>query len=101
MNIFNLFGQNKQQDDPYWEFDKTKHFRPKLNRGEFFKLTGFDFGWFVLEPISEYIQDRKGELLWILGPPERRWVQAEQRLSCQHRICQHYLEDLSKIQGRS
>jgi antitoxin component YwqK of YwqJK toxin-antitoxin module len=25
-------------------------------------LTGFGFGWFVLEPISEYIQDREGEL---------------------------------------
>ncbi|MFY7733488.1 MAG: DMP19 family protein, partial [Bacteroidia bacterium] len=62
MNIFNLFGQNKQQNDPYWEFDKTKHFRPKLNKSDFFKLTGFDFGWLVLEPISEFIQDRKGEL---------------------------------------
>lgn len=62
MNIFNLFAQNKQKDDPYWQFDNTKHFRPKLNKGDFFKLTGFDFGWFVLEPISEFIQDRKGEL---------------------------------------
>ncbi|AWW29162.1 hypothetical protein DN752_02845 [Echinicola strongylocentroti] len=62
MNIFNLFGQNQPKEDPYWEFDQSKHFRPKLNTGEFFKLTGFDFGWFVLEPISEYIQDRKGEL---------------------------------------
>ena len=61
MNILNLFGQN-QPKDPYWEFDQSKHFRPKLNKGEFFKLTGFDFGWFVLEPISEFIQDRKGEL---------------------------------------
>jgi antitoxin component YwqK of YwqJK toxin-antitoxin module len=62
MNIFNLFGQNQPKNDPYWQFDQSKHFRPKLNKGEFFKLTGFDFGWFVLEPISEYIQDRKGEL---------------------------------------
>ena len=62
INIFNLFGQNKSNNDPYWEFDQSKHFRPKLNTGDFFKLTGFDFGWFVLEPISEYIQDRKGEL---------------------------------------
>lgn len=62
MNIFNLFGQNQPKEDPYWEFDQSKHFRPKLNTGEFFKLTGFDFGWYVLEPISEYIQDRKGEL---------------------------------------
>ena len=62
MNIFNLFGQNQPKNDPYWEFDQSKHFRPKLDKGDFFKLTGFDFGWFVLELISEYIQDRKGEL---------------------------------------
>ncbi len=62
MNIFNLFGQDKPKNDPYWEFDQTKHFRPKLNKGDFFKLTGSDFCWFVLEPISDYIQDRKGEL---------------------------------------
>lgn len=62
MNIFNLFGQNQSKNDLYWEFDKSKHFRPKLNKSEFFKLTEFDFGWFILEPISEYIQDEKGEL---------------------------------------
>lgn len=62
MNIFNLFGQNQPKNDPFWEFDQSKHFRPRLNKGEFFKLTGFDFCWFVLEPISEYIQDEKGEL---------------------------------------
>ncbi len=57
MNIFNLFGQDKPKNDPYWEFDQTKHFRPKLNKGDFFKLTGSDFCWFVLEPISDFIQD--------------------------------------------
>src|SRR5688572_20576983 len=62
MNMFNLFGQDKPKHDKYWEFDQTKHFRPKLNKGEFYKLTGSDFCWFVLEPISEFIQDRKGEL---------------------------------------
>lgn len=62
MSIFNLFGQNETENDPYWEFDQSKHFRPKLNTGDFFKLTDFDFGWFVLEPISEFIRDEKGEL---------------------------------------
>lgn len=61
MCICDLFGQNKLQDDPFWEFDKTKHFRPKLNKGDYFKLTGFNFGWFVLEPISDYINETKGE----------------------------------------
>ncbi|RZJ43898.1 MAG: DUF4375 domain-containing protein, partial [Chryseobacterium sp.] len=62
MNIFNLFGQEKPKDDPYWEFDQSKHFRPKLNKGDFFKLTGFDFGWFVLEPISKFVKDRDHEI---------------------------------------
>lgn len=62
MNFNNLFGQENQQTDPYWEFDETKHFKPKLNKGDFFKLTGFDFGWFVLEPISIFIKDKKNEI---------------------------------------
>ena len=45
MSIFNIFGcQNKESYDPYWEFDESKHFRPNLNKGDFFKLTGYDFG---------------------------------------------------------
>ncbi len=62
MSIFNLFGQSEPKNDPYWNFDESRHFRPNLVKGEFFKLTGFDFGWYVLEPISEYIKDEKGEL---------------------------------------
>ena len=62
MGIFNLFGQDKPERDPYWEFDKEKHFRPKLNKGDFFKLTGFDFGWFVLEPISKFVKDKEHEI---------------------------------------
>ena len=60
MSIFNY--QNKNTDDPYWEFEKSKHFRPKLNKGDFFKLSGYDFGWFVLEPLSKLIKDREHEI---------------------------------------
>ncbi|NRT14664.1 antitoxin component YwqK of YwqJK toxin-antitoxin module [Flavobacterium sp. 28A] len=62
MNMLNFFGLNKPNKDPYWELNESQQFRPKLDKGDFFKLTGFDFGWFVLEPISEYIQNAKGEL---------------------------------------
>ena len=62
MGIFNLFGQDKSKKDPYWEFDQQIHFRPKLHKGDFFKLTGFDFGWFVLEPISKFVKDRTHEI---------------------------------------
>jgi antitoxin component YwqK of YwqJK toxin-antitoxin module len=61
MNIFNIYRQNKHSDDPYWIFDPARHFRPCLNKGDFFKLTGFDFGWFVLKPITAFIKDRQQE----------------------------------------
>ena len=62
MGIFNLFGQDKPKQDPYWEFNKQTHFRPKLNKGDFFKLTSFDFGWFILEPISKFVKDKDHEI---------------------------------------
>ena len=62
MNIFNLFGQSKPKNDPYWEYNKEKHFIAKVNKGDFFKLTGFDFGWFMLEPITDFIQDNEHEI---------------------------------------
>ncbi len=63
MNLLNLFGCKAQnENDPYWDFDKAKHFRPELNKGEFFKLSGFDFGWFVLEPISKFVKDKEHEI---------------------------------------
>jgi antitoxin component YwqK of YwqJK toxin-antitoxin module len=62
MGMFNLFGQDKPKQDPYWDFDKQTHFRPKLNKGDFFKLTGFDFVWFVFEPISKFIKDKDHEV---------------------------------------
>lgn len=63
MNLLNLFGCKVQnENNPYWEFNETEHFRPELNKGEFFKLNGFDFGWFVLEPISKFIKDKEHEI---------------------------------------
>ncbi|TVZ47462.1 antitoxin component YwqK of YwqJK toxin-antitoxin module [Olleya sp. Hel_I_94] len=63
INLLNLFGCKAQKEnDPYWEFDKTEHFRPELNKAEFFKLSGYDFGWFVLEPISKFVKDKEFEI---------------------------------------
>ncbi|ULC58791.1 DUF4375 domain-containing protein [Flaviramulus sp. BrNp1-15] len=63
MNLLNLFGCKAQnENDPYWDFNETEHFRPELNKGEFFKLSGFDFGWFVLEPISKFVKDKEHEI---------------------------------------
>lgn len=63
MSLFNFFGSKAQNEiDPYWEFNTIEHFRPELNRGEFYKLSGFDFGWFVLEPISNFIKDKEHEI---------------------------------------
>jgi antitoxin component YwqK of YwqJK toxin-antitoxin module len=62
MSIFNIFEQHKHKEDPYWEFDKSVHYRPKLNKGDFFRLTNYEFGWFVLKPISNFIKDSEGEI---------------------------------------
>ncbi len=63
MNLLNLFGcKTQNENDPYWDFNENKHFRPELNKGEFFKLSGFDFGWFVLEPISKFVKNKEHEI---------------------------------------
>ena len=33
-----------------------------MNKGEFYKLNGYDFGWFVLEPLSKFVNGRDHEL---------------------------------------
>lgn len=63
MKILDFFGFGKQeQEDPYWEFDQQAHFRPKLSKGGFFQLSGFDFGWFVLEPLSRFVNKGDNEI---------------------------------------
>ena len=58
----NLFGFSRKQqsgsDDPYWEFNASAHFKPKISRAEFDKQTGFDFGWLMLEPLSDMIRKK-------------------------------------------
>ena len=63
MSIFSkIFGQKEEPHDPYWVFDEASHFKPQLNKGDFYKLEGYDFGWFVLEPISTFVGDRNKEI---------------------------------------
>lgn len=62
MKLFNLFRKDQSPHDPYWEFDTSNHFRPHLNKGDFFHLTGFDFGWFILEPLSKMMKGREYEI---------------------------------------
>ena len=62
INFLCVFACTAQSsNDPYWEFIEEKHFKPKLNTGEFYTLTGFDFGWYVLEPLTQFIEDRDHE----------------------------------------
>ena len=63
INLFSVFGCKAQsENDPYWEFNEKEHFRPELDKGEFYKLSGYDFGWFVLEPLSEFVKDKDHEI---------------------------------------
>lgn len=62
MSIFNLFGcKEKEQNDPYWEFNEKTHFKPKLNKGDFYKLNNYDFGEFVIEPLIKFTKDNEIE----------------------------------------
>lgn len=63
MKALKLFGlKSKKENDPYWVFDKKKHFKPKLNKGDFFRLKEFDFGWFILEPLSRFVNSPEEEV---------------------------------------
>ena len=63
MSLFQFFGRkDNNKNDPYWAFNEKEHFKPKLNKGDYFKLSGFDFGWFVLEPLSNFVQDKEHEI---------------------------------------
>ena len=62
MNLSQFFGCKAQnENDPYWKFNEKEHFRPELNKGEFFKLSGYDFGWLVLKPLSKFIKNKEQE----------------------------------------
>lgn len=63
INFLCVFACTAQSsNDPYWEFIEEKHFKPKLNTGEFYTLTGFDFGWYVLEPLTQFIENFNYEI---------------------------------------
>ncbi len=63
MGFLNFFSKNNRTlPDPYWEFNPQLHYRPKLPIGDFFRLSGSDFCWFALEPISDYIGDTEKEI---------------------------------------
>ncbi|PHN08189.1 DMP19 family protein [Flavilitoribacter nigricans] len=63
MKIFNwLSRKSPAPGDPYWQFDPQIHFLPRLNKGDFFRLSGFDFGHFIRQPIAQFMQHRDLEI---------------------------------------
>lgn len=63
INFLFIFACTAQSSiDPYWQFNEEKHFKPKLNTGEFYSLSGFDFGWYVLEPLTQFIENFNYEI---------------------------------------
>ena len=60
MKLFKLYG--KQPEDLYSEFDKELHFKPRINKADFFRLRGFPFGKLMLEPLSLYVKNRENEI---------------------------------------
>jgi antitoxin component YwqK of YwqJK toxin-antitoxin module len=61
MGILDLF-KGSQPTDPYWHFTPEIHYKPKINRADFFTKTAFDFGWLMLEPLSIMVDSPEQEL---------------------------------------
>ena len=78
-----LFDRWTKKSNPYEAFDKSNHLKPRINKAEFCQLTGFDFGWHLLEPISiaESLDDLSNSTL--TEKPRRR------SLASAHRCCAH------------
>ncbi|RYE56778.1 MAG: DUF4375 domain-containing protein [Sphingobacteriales bacterium] len=55
MKLFSLFGTKEPKNDPYWEFDQERHFRPKINLGDFYRLTGYDIISLIVKPTSKFV----------------------------------------------
>ncbi|MEQ8471386.1 MAG: DUF4375 domain-containing protein [Marinoscillum sp.] len=43
---------NAQDLDPFAGYEPENQLRPKIAKADFFRTTGFDFGWLLLEPIA-------------------------------------------------
>lgn len=61
MRLFNL-SKKSSSEDPYWEFDEQNHFKPVIPKQEFEVQSGFDFGWLILEPLSDMILKKDNEI---------------------------------------
>ncbi len=63
MGLFDLFKSNDEKEmDPYWIFDENIHYQPHLNKSDFLTKDGFDFGWFILEPLSVFVGNQSDEI---------------------------------------
>lgn len=63
INFLCVFTCTAQSNiDPYWQFNAEKHYKPKLNKSEFYTLSGYDFCWYVLEPLKQFIDDYDYEI---------------------------------------
>jgi antitoxin component YwqK of YwqJK toxin-antitoxin module len=48
-----LFGKkDKGSENIFSGYDPNDQLRPRINKGDFFRMSGFDFGWLLLQPIS-------------------------------------------------
>jgi antitoxin component YwqK of YwqJK toxin-antitoxin module len=63
INFLFVFACTAQSSiDPYWQFNEEKHFKPKLSKSEFYTLSGYDFCWYVLEPLTQFIESYDFEI---------------------------------------
>ena len=53
-------------------YEPDNQIRPKINKGDFFRLTGFELGWLLLEPITRVQSgEKEPELVKRLSPGQK------------------------------
>lgn len=48
--------------DVYFEFTPNNHFKPKIDKADFYLLKDDEFCWLILEPLSLYVENQEYEI---------------------------------------
>ncbi len=50
------------ETNPYWVFEESRHFWPKINKGDYYRQSGYDFGALLVTPIFEFMHFMTDEI---------------------------------------
>ncbi len=62
----------QEMDNRFSGYDAENQLRPRINKGDFFRISGFELGWLLLEPISISVaRDKEPELVKRFSPGQK------------------------------